>query len=182
MPCPKTAAKLRKFIHLQPVTGNITRCPPASRILKGFLRIHQFILELNLDELDAMMPSTRCTKRIEALVGELEQLDAIAKTFQRDNLTVTEERDLIEEVLENYQHLVDRLKKTAPIVHDADFETLISKILSNHVSSITIEEKLATSCLRIDGEIQFCNSDDKHLSFAEKAMKRRKIESKDSTK
>ena len=72
---PLAAAKLRKITHLRAKFDNVTRWSSAVQMLDRYLKLKDYIEQLEIDELDELALTTREVRQIEKVCTKLQQLD-----------------------------------------------------------------------------------------------------------
>jgi hypothetical protein len=107
------AAKLRKFTHLKSKMRNSTRWSSTFTMLQRYLQIKIFLPQLDLDEIDELIPQAREDKEIEALLVDLTQLHSVTMALQSETLTLYDVRSLFDAFIESFPSLGEHLGSNA---------------------------------------------------------------------
>lgn len=81
------AAKLREYTHLRAKCSNATRWSSTSVMLTRYLEIKEFLPELDIEDLDGMLPTAREVKSVEKLCAQFKDLDAVTKKLQSEDVS-----------------------------------------------------------------------------------------------
>lgn len=181
---PILAAHLRKHTHLRAKVYNSTRWSSTAEMIRRYQKIKQFIPELDLpakyqSEMDDYVPTHRENKTIDSLCEICGDLDSVTKMLQKDNMTLAHVRVLFNAVIEKFPCTESRLKHDASIVHNVNFESGLVKIQDKNYEDMTVREKEACKKLSYtdsDGGDSSTPRDGSNMSFAENALKKRKVE------
>jgi len=172
---PVTAAKLRKFSDLRPVCSNATRWSSTANMLKRFLELREAITNIEEDEIDVLMPSTRNVRKVENLCETFGALDSVTKALQDDSIDLADVRGIFDSVIETYPDANEFIGPDAGIVHQPHFESGIVKVLDNQSSKMNSDELTVTQCLlhtpSVDHESDTPSTE---LTFTQRALKKRK--------
>ncbi len=95
-----------------------------------------------------------------------EELDAVTKELQRNDLNLANVRALFDTVLEVYPRADRYLAKSSSIVHCTDFENAIVKVIDNQEFTLSQSESNLVRCFIVehDCDIVESNMNDKDLS------------------
>ncbi len=113
-------------------------------------------------------------REIEKFCNIFEELDAVTKELQRDDLNLADVRALFDTVLEVYLRADCYLAKPSSIVHCTDFENTILKVIDNQESTLTLSESNAVCCFVVehDYDIVESNMNDNDRSLSERVRKK----------
>ncbi|KAG7354964.1 hypothetical protein IV203_004320 [Nitzschia inconspicua] len=183
------AAKLRKLTPLRAKCSNATRWSSTYEMLVRYKQLEEFLPKLGFVEVEDMMPNHSQKLTIDLLMSILTDLQSVTKALQAENRTVLEVRDLFDEVIKTYPQTKNRLGENASIIHDNVFESAVQKILKGSEEELTPDESVKVTGLRhgsltMEEETRTGEERDADagLSLAEKALKRRRLESTTTSK
>eukprot|EP00731_Ephydatia_muelleri_P013975 Em0007g1285a len=162
----KQSGRLRLMTTLRPVKQNVTRWIGVPDMFQRFERLLP-----NIDEADS---------EIMDLVPTPAQ-----KPLQHHDMTMKESNVLFRSIIDSYPEFAFNhyLGHDADIIHSKDLETAVIKIQANKESTLSIQEKRAVEQLLLpaashaeSGETVV--DEDAQLSFADRALKRQRVEEK----
>lgn len=168
------SANLRKLTPLKPMLRNNTRWSSTLSMLSRYVRLREFLPNLNCYEIDELSLSVAENRRVDMLLVQLEPLDEVTKLLQSESTTVSDARALFDAVIQKYPDTTSRLASSAKIVHCPNFESGIVKIQRKNCSALSREEKLSTKSLLVSENADVV-SEDASLSFAQRALKRQRL-------
>jgi len=173
---PKMAGKLREVSHLRAVTDCPTRWSSTVEMLRRYSELRDILENIDDDELEKLLLNGRENRQIEKLCGMLFKLDSVTKALQNDGTSCADVRILFDEVIKDFPETSARLSSSAKIVHQQEFESAIVKLQDKKMELLTTEEKKSIEHLKCkDSEIITENNSVDSLSYAEQALKKRKI-------
>ena len=117
---------------------------------------------------------------MDSLLEELKDLESVSKTLQDDSTTMSDVRSLFDAVLESYPICEERLSPSAPIVLDKVFESALVQIQRGRSAELSPSQVRSVKHLQITANPPG-NIDDKSISFAERVLKKQKLQSHAST-
>ena len=141
------ASKLQKFTQVRPKVINTTRWSSTYDMLWRSTRIRKFLGDLESVEIDSLFLTLSENRRIDTLLGELEQLDSVTKALQNRKTFVSDVRALFDAVIDSYSEIMDRLTSSAAIVHCSAFESAIVKLQRREGDALSRKELSAISVL-----------------------------------
>ena len=97
-----------------------------------FLKIREYIVQLDIEAVDLNMPNMREVRQIEKLCNKLQQLDEVTKLLQKDDTSLADVRCLFDTILEDFPEMECRLGTTAAIIYQPEFETAIIKVMNGN--------------------------------------------------
>lgn len=174
------AAKLRSFTHLKAKTKNATRWSSTFAMILRYTQIKEFLPRLEINEIDDFILSAKENRDIDSLLEELKDLESVSKTLQDDSTTMSDVRSLFDAVLESYPICEERLSPSAPIVLDKVFESALVQIQRGRSAELSPSQVRSVKHLQITANPPG-NIDDKSISFAERVLKKQKLQSHAST-
>ncbi len=163
---PIPAGKLRLHTSLKEQVSNITRWSSTAHMLRRFMDIKDILPKLEIEEIDLLIPPLAAVREIEKLCNIFEELDAVKKELQRNDLNLADVRALFDTVLEVYPRADLYLAKSSSIVHCTDFENAIVKVIDNQEFTLSQSESNLVRCFIVehDCDIVESNMNDKDLS------------------
>ena len=172
----KNSAQLRKKTPLRPVLRNATRWSSAYLMLQRFLQLKEFIDPMNT-ELAGLMPSAAELITLQLLSEDMSKFQSVTMQLQKDGINMHEVRVLFDAIIEEHPNLSHHLSPNADIVHSPHFESGLVKVIRDGDNcSLSRPEKLALEKLKIDRTTN--PSPQKDMSFAERALKRVRVQEK----
>lgn len=170
---PIPAAKLRRHTLLCAKCANVTRWSSTADMLVRYKEIRPVLKDVEVDDLDSLLPTARENKRIDELCVKFEELNSVTKALQNESLTCADARSIFDEVIEQYPSTEGRLSSSADIVATEDFENAVVKIMNDEGNTLTASEKVAAVPLLKD-VLEVPETNDANESLAQRALKRRK--------
>ena len=181
----KQSGRLRLMTALCPVKRNITRW---TGVPDMFQRFERLLPNLNLedgnDELMDFVPSAAQNKNIRDCKQALADFKSVTIELQRHDMTIKESNVLFQSIIDSYKdfNFEGYLGADCDIIHDKHLESAIQKIQSKKENTLTDLEKAAVKKLLLPsllaqdepGAGDIC--DDAELSFAERALKRQRVQ------
>jgi hypothetical protein len=143
------AGALRKKTDKEPVKRNITRWSSTYAMLKRFFEIKPFLDESDPD-ISCWLPSGIEFLTLQELLKHLENFNSVTKELQKEDLDMSEVRDLFDGVIEVYPMMGKYLARDAKIVHAKDFENRIVKIIEGNEKHLSLSEKEAVKVFELD--------------------------------
>ena len=168
------AARLKKVIPLRPKVRNVTRWSSTFEMLARYSEIREHLSGLDSIEIDPPSLSPSENRNIDILMKKLRPLESVTKALQSDATTMGDVRVLFTAVMDDFPETRSRLGSNATIVHCVNFENAKVKLQRGNFGALTMNEQESTSTLRGDMHEQTMEYNDENLSFAERALKRRK--------
>ena len=186
----KQSGRLRLMTSLCPVKRNVTRWTGVPDMFQQFERLLPI---LNLedggrnDELMDFVPSAAQNKNIRDHKQALADFKSVTIALQRHDMTIKESNVLFRSIIDAYKefNFEGYLGAESDIIHSKPLESAILKIQSNKEDILTdlekgAVEKLLVPSLLADEEAgvgagESC-VDDAHLSFADRALKRQRVQ------
>ena len=183
----KQSGRLRLMTALCPVKRNVTRW---TGVPDMFQRFERLLPNLNLedgnDELIEFVPSAAQNKNIRERKQALADFKSVTIALQRHDMTIKESNVLFQSIINAYKdfNFEGHLGADCGIIHDKPLESAILKIQSKKENTLTdlekgaVEKLLLPSALVRDepGAGEICADDDAQLSFAERALKRQRVQ------
>lgn len=80
-----SAAKLRHMNYSKGKCDNETRWTSTLEMVKRFQAISQFLKNLNITEVEYLLPGRGDEKRLHSMIDDLQNLYSITKMIQREN-------------------------------------------------------------------------------------------------
>lgn len=120
-------AKLCKLTPLRAKTAQVTRWPSTYEMLKRYFQLKVFLPQLNLPEIDDLLPSPVEERELQRLVDNLKELDEVTKHLQYETINLEDVRTDFDTIIELYQDMGEYLGHDAPIVLCKEFEDAIVK-------------------------------------------------------
>jgi hypothetical protein len=172
----KEAGRLRLSTPLRPVKRNRTRWQGVIDMLVRFERLRPHIDDTNPD-LAKLLPSPTQRNNIRAQMLALMDFKSVTLSLQRADITLCETQILFETLIDTFPSFPFRsyLGEGAAIVHSRDFETGIVNIQAGR--SLSSDEQAAVKSLKLGSDADEDDGVDVRLSFAERALKRQKLNS-----
>ena len=180
----KQSGRLRLMTPLRPVKRNVTRW---TGVPDMFQRIERLLP--NIDEADSeimdLVPTPAQKRNIRARKQTLEDFKSVTTALQHHDMTMKESDVLFRSIIDSYPEFAFNhyLGHDADIIHSKDLETAVIKIQANKESTLSIHEKRAVEQLLLpaashaeSGETAV--DEDAQLSFADRALKRQRVEEK----
>ncbi|KAI2512776.1 hypothetical protein MHU86_1564 [Fragilaria crotonensis] len=187
----KQSGRLRMMTALCPVKRNATRW---TGVPDMFQRFERLLPNLNLDSNDELMdlvPSAAQNKNIRERKQALADFKSVTIALQRNDMSIRESDVLFRSIIDAYKdfNFEGYLGANSDIIHDKQLETAILKIQSNKEDTLTDLEKGAVEPLlrptlmsqdadNIGGGSAAGEHNDAQLSFAERALKRQRVQDK----
>lgn len=170
----KNSAYLRNKTPLRPVLRNSTRWSSTYLMVQRFFELKQFFDPMNA-ELAGLMPSATELIRLQHLSEDMSKFQSITMQLQHEGINMYDVRVLFDAVIEEYPDMSKYLSPTAEIVHSRHFETgLVKLIRDGDTCILSSSEKVAMAIFKIDSVHN--PSPQKELSFAERALKRVRLQ------
>eukprot|EP00171_Calliarthron_tuberculosum_P003101 IDg3101t1 len=166
-------AKLRRLTSIRPKIRNTTRWSSTHDMIVRYVRIREFLPNLESEEIDSLFLSPSENRRVDAFLQQLSPLESVTKMLQREETTVSDTRALFDAVINSFPGTINKLSSTADIVHCAAFESAIVNIQRGNAAALSRDESEAIRGLRIE-EGSDEETGDEGLSFAERALKKQK--------
>lgn len=168
------SAKLLKLTPLRPKTRNATRWSSAFDMLVRYDRLREFLSELDSAEIDNLSLTTAENRRVDSLLLKLKDLESVTKALQYENTSIGDVRGLFDAVIEQFPQTATRLSSSSNIIHTPLFESGIIKVQLGNSGALCRDEREILSSLACD-QGEECSARDTGLSFAERALKRQKL-------
>ncbi len=143
------AAKLRKYTHLVALSHAPTRWSSTAYMLRRYLSILEFLPDLDLEDHDVALLTTREERKVDALCSKYDQLDSMTKALQSDSVTCADVRAMFDAVIQEFPDVASRLSNTFRVVQNSVLETAIVKLQDNAEASLTSEEATSIENLKI---------------------------------
>ena len=178
---PETA-KLRIYTHLNPKCANSTRWSSTVEMLRCLIELKEYIPQLEIDDVDVLMPTITEIRKIEGLVSKLSQLHGVTKALHLVELNLSDSRTLFDTVLEDYPQLNTNLFRNANIVYDKIFERTVCKALDDQHSLLVSEEFEVLEPFRVGSILNETSTSSFELSLVDRAFKKRKLSNLSRTK
>lgn len=154
-----------KLINLFPVVNiweqtnqkakgdNSTKWISTYRILLRYLKIHNYLGLLHLDDISEMVLKQTEINLIESMYALLGDLDSIKKLLQQDDIIISDIRQYFDAVLEEHSSTSSRLSKSRNIVKEKYVESAIVKLQRHRFEELLVEEiwRLLYLLERLDG-------------------------------
>lgn len=169
---------LREFKHLsRPVRRNVTRLVEVTDM---FERLELLIpsLQTGYSEVAKFIPTDSQLNIIRQQKKALDDFKSITKTLKSRETTISDTQTLFQSLIIEFPNFdFDQyLGIDAPIIHSPVFETAIIKIQNCEQNEMSSEEKFAVKGLTTQFVTDpLLNNDDDDLSFAERALKRKRL-------
>ncbi len=141
------------------------------------MKVSEFLTHVDVDDIGKHIPTFTESKQIDTMCATLSEFNSVTKTLQRDNVTLAEARILFDAVIDNYSNTKSKLDSNARIVRYPHFEVAVVKIQEGKSRELILREREAVSCLLKHKNAGVVDDEDDQasLSFAEKALNKRKI-------
>lgn len=133
------------------------------------------------DDLAAYMPSPLEERQLRSTLDDLKDFESVSKKLQEEgNLTLADVRALFDSLMEKAPSLGSYLAPQAPIVKFPIFEMACVQVLNGETRLLTRNSVAALAQFAAPALIQpqhaAANKENKKLSFAEQALKKRKVD------
>lgn len=168
------SAKLYMLCGRRAQTRNATRWSSVFEMFLCYDNIKDHLRDLQSEDVDDMFLTAAEDRRFDSFFQELKHLESVTMAVQSESTTVHDVRVLFDAVMEKYPETTTKLSSTANIIHSPVFETAIGKVQSGNEVIMSHEEKEALAALKITRQEEE-GSTYTGLSFAEQALKRRKV-------
>lgn len=171
----KEAGRLRLATSLRPVRRNVTRWLGSIRMLERFERLRQTIDDTNAD-VAVLLPTAAQRINIRRHAGALADFQSVTVSLQRSEATILESELLFQSLIESFPEFPfnNYLSNEAAIVHSPILERAIYKVQSGRETELTMEEERSIRPLMLDKKA--VEEEDGVLSFADRALKRQKLQ------
>lgn len=171
------AAKLRRLTPLKSQHANATRWSSTFHMLKRYLVLKEFIVQLDDAEIIDLLPDGEEHARIETICNKMSDLDSITLQLQDDHTTISDARDMFDAIMHRHGCTKHRLAQNAPIVENVTFESALIKVQRGEENKLSTQEKKAISHLRVIQMATRTSTEDiGRMSFAQTVLKKRKME------
>ena len=133
------AAKLRSFTHLLSIVKHDIRWSSTHKMLLRYQQIREFILKLDLPDVNAFSLSHTEGTQVDSLVIRLTDLESVCKQLQKEKTTISDCRAMFGEVVKKYPETASYLTADAKIIADVNFESALVKVqrgLGNNLSEL----------------------------------------------
>ena len=180
----KQSGRLRLMTPLRPVKRNVTRWTGVPDMFQRFERLLPNIDEADSEIMDLVLTPAQ-KHNIRARKQTLEDFKSVTTALQHHDMTMKESDVLFRSIIDSYPEFAFNhyLGHDADIIHSKDLETAVIKIQANKESTLSIHEKRAVEQLLLpaashaeSGETAV--DEDTQLSFADRALKRQRVEEK----
>ena len=185
----KLAQLGNNYAALRPKLMNVTRWSSAYEMVKRYLKVKRIFKEQDFPDEFKNLRLTRTEEEDLEIVfdGKMKALEAVTKKLQTDSFRLCDARTLFDELLEEYPDIEafkKYLSREANIIHSMHFENAVVKIQRGKERLLSADEKDAVRMFKVTtGATGDRNSTTSTDDFAERALKRQKIEDeKDSSK
>lgn len=168
----------RKYTNLRPALRQETRWSSTFKMVSRFFELKKF-LEAD-DDLSELLLTRREMKKLEALLEQLKDFESASKMLQHQNgVTLSDVRDIFDELIAIYHTVSNYLDADADIVKNPEFESACVAALRTGAEEITAKQRklLEPFAIRVDAS-QPDDSQTAMMGFADRVMKKRKIERK----
>ncbi|KAE8973201.1 hypothetical protein PR001_g26384 [Phytophthora rubi] len=169
------AAKLRKYTSLRPALRQDTRWSSTFKMVARFFELQEF-LEAD-DGLCELLPSRREVKKLDTLLKQLKDFESASQMLQhQDGVTLSDVRDIFDELIATYPGVSSHLAADADIVKNPEFEDACVAALRSGPEELTAKQRrlLEPVAVRTSGTAAG-DILPKKMSFADRAMKKRKL-------
>jgi hypothetical protein len=164
---------LRKHTELAPLRRNQTRWSSTFNMLKRFFEIRKFIPQCLFD----FIPAPGDEYKLEILLKDLNNIDSVAKALQDENISFLEARKLLDELAKDYPVLKSHIDPYSPVVKNPELESAIILVMSGKEELLSTAQRiLLQPYLKTHDSQSLSTEVDINLSYAEKVLKRRRIE------
>lgn len=169
-------AKLLKATVYRPKTRNVTRWWCSFEMLKRYTQIFGTLEEIDSPDMFNFLLTTVHTRRVDALMFQLKDLESVSMLFQSDETKLADVHG-VDYVIYTYPQAVSKLISNDDIVACATFESAIVKIQLGNFVPMSTEERSKVS--RFFVPLTYSNVSNKDcFTFAERALKRQRRSSK----
>lgn len=138
------AARLRRHTKLRAKQDCETRWSSTFQMMKRYIALRPAIAQLDLPEIDDLLPPSHHHNEVVHLCQKLEELESITKKLQNPSVTLWDARILFDGMCEKFgeiDSLPDRLGPRSAIVENSAFEAALVKIQSGREHHLTGTEK-----------------------------------------
>jgi hypothetical protein len=169
----KFRGALRKVTKYSPVKRNSTRWSSTYAMIKRFFVLREFIPEALFD----FIPSPSDELKLQSLMKDLENIESVSKALQSENISVVSARELLDSLCKDYPVLQSHIHPFAPIVKNPELESAICLVMDGKEESLSVPQVQALKrYVKNDIHLSVVSSEDETLTYAEKVLKKRKIE------
>jgi hypothetical protein len=145
-------------------------------MLNRFLELKEFIDPMNI-ELAGLMPTAEELIRLKLLSQELSKFQSITMHLQRNGISMSDVRLLFDAVIDEHPEMSNYLSRDSDILHSLSFESGLVKLIRDGESAkLVSQEKIALEKLKLESTAN--PSPQKELSFAERVLKRAKVQTR----
>lgn len=111
------------------------------------------------------------------MCDDFSALDSVTKTLQRNSITLSEVRILFDAVISKFPETSRRLSSNAPIVTNPTLESALVRVQEGQISALSqVERDVLKPFLQDESSVpDNLPVTGKFLSFAEQALKKRKV-------
>lgn len=138
---PIKSAKLKKLIHLRPITRNVTRWSSCFEMIERFFEILEFIDISDLD-LAGLMPSHIQILQLHEIRKELKLLNELTIYLQLNSINLSDVRKCFDRLCLKHPQMEKYLGVNSNIIHSPKFDSGVIKVLDNKENELDQEEKL----------------------------------------
>lgn len=170
----KYAAHLRNHIDLKPILSNTTRWSSTFQMLKRYIELIPAIREMDIAEINDLLPSNAKHSSITQLLETLSVMDSVCKQLQSESTTIADVRALFDAIITKFPETEERLSCNANIIYNSEFENALVKLQEHRTYDLTNAERSAVHELL--NTHSTANHESENISFAERAVKRRRQE------
>ena len=167
----KESAVLREKTSLRPKIAQKTRWSSNFFMVQRFFQLLPF-LNLDSSELAPYLLSPHENLMLKHLLKNMEKLQEVTITLQRNNCTLEEVRILFDALILDFPVSAIYLSPNANIVHSPNFENGVVKILANNERDLSPVEADAVEFLKL---VESTDDSASTLSYTESLLKRKKI-------
>ena len=177
----KNAARLRKLGLNLATLDNDTRWSSTYEMIKRYLEIIEFVETIEVPSVQDKLLTRSQHRMVTALMIRLKQMEDVTKELQREDLTLSEARDLFDGLMNVYPAMEDYLAERASIVVDPTFESAIIKVIRKETRMLTPSELTKLESFKkpptTNAETQLEGEDEngEKTNFAKKLLKRRRL-------
>jgi hAT family C-terminal dimerisation region len=182
----KQSGRLRLITPLRPVKRNETRWTGVPNMFQRFERLLPNLNSANQDdEVLDLIPNADQKRNIRERKQALADFKSVTIALQRMDMSMKESDVLFRSIVDAYPEFGFEayLGTDADIIHNKALEIAVIKIQSNKENTLTDREKESVEPLlllpqeRLQGVEAACEGgDDEQLSFAERALKRQRLQ------
>ena len=134
-------SKLRQLLPLRRRILNVTRWSSAFEMLHRFLRMRDFLPQINFTIVDEMALTVAKNRRVECLVETLMEFEAVTNSLQDDETSMSDVRAIFDTIIGEHPEAMPRLSSAARILHCRWFESAIIKLQRKSILALTSEER-----------------------------------------